>query len=175
MRKLTFKGFLAQYIKALSAQESMRLHRLVPEAATTNPRLKEPLFLYALYWDKVEVLLSAAAKYDALSEEYREMAREYTAASMDNALQNGAAELVERYQRVYKSYCSHSNRQQTDEHKKVLMRARIVQQQRVRNISSYRICKDLKLNVGNANAFLNRGDTTKVSAETARRILEYLR
>ena len=174
MRQLTFKGFLAQYIKALSMQKSMRLHSLVPEAATANPRLREPLFLYALYFNKMQVLLSAVAKYDELGEEYREMAQKYTAASMKDALQSEFSELAERYQKVYQSYCSIASRQQTEEQKKALIRTRIVQRQREQNISSYRICKELKLNVGNANAFLNKGDTTKVSAETAREILEYV-
>ena len=174
MRKLTFKGFLAQYVKALSLDKTMRLHRLVPEAATTNPRLREPLFLYALYFDKVQVLLSAAAKYDRLSKEYHEMAQTYTVASMDDALQNTFAGLADEYKKIYRSYVSIANRHQTEEQKKMLMRERIVQRQKDRNISSYRICKDLNINAGNANAFLNKGDITKVSTDTARKMLNYV-
>ncbi len=44
---------------------------------------------------------------------------------------------------------------------------------RERELTAYRICKDLDLNLGNIYAYLNRGDVAKVSRNTARRILEH--
>lgn len=52
MRELTFRGFLTQYVKHLSVQETTSLYKLAKEASSTNPRLKEPLFLYALFSQK---------------------------------------------------------------------------------------------------------------------------
>ena len=56
MRKLTFEGFLKQYVVELSGVQTASVHKLA-DCMTENPRLKEPLFLYALAFDKVDWLL----------------------------------------------------------------------------------------------------------------------
>ena len=56
MRKLTFEGFLKQYVAELSGVQTASVHKLADRMAK-NPRLKEPLFLYALTFDKVDWLL----------------------------------------------------------------------------------------------------------------------
>ena len=72
MRKLTFEGFLKQYVAELSGVQTASIHRLA-DCLSENPRLKEPLFLYALAYDKVELLLrytannTIAAEYEQLS------------------------------------------------------------------------------------------------------------
>ena len=43
-----------------------------------------------------------------------------------------------------------------------------------KNMSNYRIYKELNLNPGNANAFLKYGDVSKVSLDTARKILAFV-
>ena len=56
MRKLTFEGFLKQYVAELSGVQTASAHKMADHMAE-NPRLKEPLFLYALAFDKVDWLL----------------------------------------------------------------------------------------------------------------------
>ena len=56
MRKLTFKGFLKKYVAELAGVQTASVHKLA-DCMTENPRLKEPLFLYALAFDKVDWLL----------------------------------------------------------------------------------------------------------------------
>ena len=56
MRKLTFEGFLKQYVVELSGVQTASVHKLA-DCMTENPRLKEPLYLYALAFDKVDLLL----------------------------------------------------------------------------------------------------------------------
>ena len=46
MRKLTFEGFLKQYVAELSGVQTASVHKLA-DCLNENPRLKEPLFLYA--------------------------------------------------------------------------------------------------------------------------------
>ena len=53
MRKLTFEGFLKQYVAELSGIQTVSVHKLA-DCMTENPRLKEPLFLYVLTFDKVD-------------------------------------------------------------------------------------------------------------------------
>ena len=60
MRKLTFEGFLKQYVAELSGVQTASVHKLADRMAE-NPRLKEPLFLYALAFNKVELLLRYTA------------------------------------------------------------------------------------------------------------------
>ena len=56
MRKLTFEGFLKQYVAELSGVQTASVHKLA-DCMAENPRLKEPLFLYARAFDKVDLLL----------------------------------------------------------------------------------------------------------------------
>ena len=75
MRKLTFEGFLKQYVVELSGVQTASVHKLA-DCMTENPRLKEPLYLYALAFDKVDLLLrytvnrAVAAEYEQLSNRY---------------------------------------------------------------------------------------------------------
>ena len=40
-------------------------------------------------------------------------------------------------------------------------------------LTVYRLCKDLDLNQGNVYAYLGKGDASKVSRATARRLMEH--
>ena len=55
MRKLSFLGFLKQYLPVLSGINSLNIRALM-QMSETNPRLREPLFLYALETDKTAAL-----------------------------------------------------------------------------------------------------------------------
>lgn len=173
LRELTFKGFLSQYVRQLSEQETNSLYKLAAEASSSNPRLKEPLFLYALYTQKVDVLLLAAKDAD-LKQEYLYMAGAFTTVSMEEALQNGADEVPAEYQKVWRSYMSRKNRGKADDHTKELMRQKVKRLQEKNGVTNYRIYTDLKLNPGNLNAWLKHGDCDKVSLNTARRTLQYV-
>ena len=47
MRKLSFEGFLKRYVVELSGVQTTNVHKLA-DCLCENPRMKEPLFLYAL-------------------------------------------------------------------------------------------------------------------------------
>ena len=105
MRELTFTGFLKSYVRALSAAETNSLYKLTKEAADENPRLREPLLLYAKFTDNTDVLLRAAKK-TALYSEYKNLANRYDKAGFEAALQNATSLLPEEYKKVWKSYLS---------------------------------------------------------------------
>ena len=67
MRKLTFEGFLKQYVAELSGVQTASVHKLAA-CLNENPRLKEPLFLYALAYDKVDLLLHYTANSTVVAE-----------------------------------------------------------------------------------------------------------
>ena len=81
MRELTFKGFLAQYVKRLSKFDTNSLYKLAEEASNDNARLREPLFLFALYSGKQTVLLQATKDQNLLAE-YQKMVSQYSAQQM---------------------------------------------------------------------------------------------
>ena len=80
MRKLTFEGFLKQYVAELSGVQTASIHKLA-DCLSENPRLKEPLFLYALAYDKVELLLRYTAN-STIAAEYEQLSNRYSLAQM---------------------------------------------------------------------------------------------
>jgi len=80
MRKLTFEGFLKQYVAELSGVQTASVHKLA-DCMAENPRLKEPLFLYALTFDKVDLLLRYTAN-SAVAAEYEQLSNRYSLAQM---------------------------------------------------------------------------------------------
>ena len=173
MRALTFSGFLKQYMRALSFAHTGGLYKLAAEAASCNPRLREPLFLYALFIGKEKVLLTAARSQE-LRKEYSDMLERYDRQGMEQSLQNGDPLLPEGYVKVYRSYLSVKNRSKNDAHTRALMRTRIIQLQQEKNISTYRLYTDLHINHGNMNAYIKHGDCSKISIERARSIIVHL-
>jgi hypothetical protein len=173
MRQLTFAGFLKQYLQSLSRSGTNSIYKLTAEAASFNPRLREPLFLFSLFGKKEKVLL-AAAKTTELHKEYASMFERFSKQSMEQALRDNDYSLPNNYTKVYRSYLSFKNKNTNDAHIKKLMRDRIIRTQREKKVSNYRIYTDLNLNHGNINAYIKHCDCTKVSLNTARRIIEYI-
>lgn len=173
MRELTFRGFLTQYVRQLSAQETNSLYKLAAEASSNNPRLREPLFLYAVYSQKQAVLLQAT-KEPELRMEYHRLASLYTAEGMTELFERESPLLSAEYHKVWKSYQSRKNRGQADDHTKELMWQKVKRLQAKNGVTNYRIYTDLKLNPGNLNAWLKHGDADKVSLEIARMAVRYV-
>ena len=56
----------------------------------------------------------------------------------------------------------------------MMMYKRISEVKQAKCVTNYRIYKELNLNPGNVNAFLKNEDTSKVSVDTARKILAFV-
>ena len=173
MRELTFNGFLKQYVRSLSLANTSGLYKLAAEAASDNPRLREPLFLYAFFSGKEKVLLTAV-KSQELYEKYTNMLKRYDRQSLERALIDSDTSLPDEYTKVYRSYLAVKNRRKSDEHTKALMRDRIIRLQREKGISNYRLYTGLRINHGNMNAYIKHGDCSKVSLATARSAVAYM-
>ena len=109
MRELTFRGFLTQYVKQLSAEKTNSLYKLAAEADSSNPRLREPLLLYAVYTQKEKVLLQAT-KEPNLRTEYQRMVTLYTADMMTELFEQASPKLPAEYHKVWRSYQSRRNK-----------------------------------------------------------------
>ena len=131
MRKLTFEGFLKQYVAELSGVQTAGIHKLVA-CLNENPRLKEPLFLYTLTFDKVELLLRYTAN-STIAAEYEQLSNFYSLAQMLLLLENQSHELPEGYLKVWRSYCSVRDAALADNDTKELIHRRVLELQQKRN------------------------------------------
>lgn len=172
MRELTFKGYLTQYVRQLSYQETNSLYKLAVEASSNNPRLKEPLLLYALYSQKQDALL-LATRQSSLHADYTYLLSSYSADAMTYLFEQSSPDLPMEYHKVWRSYQSQKNKGQADNHTKELMRMKVKRLQEKKSLTNYRIYTDLKLNPGNLNAWLKHGNCDKVSLDTARMVVHY--
>ena len=173
MRQLSFKGFLYQYVQALS-QSTTNDIRLLAAEVPNNYRLVEPLVLYAASVNKREHL-KRNAKDSYLKEK----------ASLipDNMSWNGIISMLEcednkiprEFHKIYKSYLSIRDKQKSTNHTKSLVLKRTRELQKEKGITTYRLYTDLKLNHGNVHTYIKNGDVSKVSLEVAESILEYLK
>ena len=150
------------------------MQKLCSEAAYVNPRLREPLYLYAAESGKLAHLMSVC-KDKHLAVKYEKMNQQYDLISLHDALERDSADLDERYRKIWHSYQSARLRPQSDAQTKELIRHKILELRRKKGISNYRIYKDLGLNAGNFNAWLKHGDDSKISLKQARNALNYLR
>lgn len=173
MQELTFKGFLARYVRELSKSNTNSLYKLAEEASGDNPRLKAPVLLFALYSGKQTVLLQAAKDQNLLAE-YQKMVSQYSVDMMTRMLEDNDSALPNEYHKVWRSFQTQKNRGQSDDHSKELMRLKVKRLQEQSGVSNYRIYTDLNLNPGNVNSWLKHGVADKVSLKTARMILHYV-
>lgn len=168
---LTFRGFLKNYCRELSGLDTLSLKKLCSAAASEAPRVAEPLFLLALVEGKLPYLLSLASG--------TWMERPYQqAANLASSLSPTDCEALERalphrYGNVFRAYRAVRERVVADRRISGLMRKKTLDALHANNVSIYRLCKDLGLNLGNVYAYLSKGDATKVSRDTARTIMEY--
>ena len=171
MRKLTFEGFLKKYVAELAGVQTASVHKLA-DCMTENPRLKEPLFLYALTFDKVNLLLRYTANSTVVAE-YEQLSNLYSLEQMLLLLEKQSSELPESYLKVWRSYCSVRDAALADNDTKELIHRRVLELQQKKKLTNYRLYKDLKLNPGNVNAWLKHNDSSKMSLDCARQIYKY--
>lgn len=171
MRTLTFKGFLAQYVKKLSNTNSLDLQKLAAEAVHENYRLQAPLVLYAVVHEKRDLLNDFLQEKNSMKEMLGTLSL-LSADSVEQQLRSG--NLPEAYQKVWNSFLVARDAPKRDEALKAAMRKKVLRLQKEKKCSNYRVYTDLKLNPGNINSWLKTGDCTKVSYHTAERVVNYV-
>lgn len=171
MRKLTFKGFLSQYVKKLSYTNTMDLKRLADEAATSNYRLRAPLVLYSLATGREKQLLSFLKSNRATSDMQKTLL-DLSKGSLEERLASGL--VPDEYSKVWNSFLVARDAPKRDDDLKGAMRKKILSIQKEKNCSNYRVYTDLHLNPGNINSWLKNGDCTKVSYQTAEKVMNYV-
>ena len=172
MNRLSFKGYLKRYLRSLSGLDTNDIRRLADEVPN-NYRLAVPLTLYATAVGR-RGYLTKVSKCD-----YLKMTLQETSETMswnDILLaceQNNDNVLRHEYSKTYKSYLAVRDKQKIKNRSKTFTLDASRELQNKKRISTYRVYKDLRLNHGNVNAYMN-GDVTKVSSEVAESIYKYL-
>lgn len=168
MKNLTFPGFLKKYVMELSVRRTLSLSSLIEDVKNGNARLLEPLTLYAVFSGKGEryyKLISAAKLSD----------KTLFFPSPSQLLNDLKEETVPyNYVKVWKSYLSAADKQRTEDEIKSLVRSRVIQIQKEKSITNYRIYTALHLNPGNVNSWLKNGNEKKIALSTGRKILDYV-
>ena len=153
MQRLTFHRYLQRYVRSLSIANTNSIYKLVREVPD-NLRLREPLFLYAYSFNKMDVLLKASTGCPACAE-YYDLADKYQWDELLNLLEENDIRLSNEYRKVYRSYVARKNRPDVENETRRLMHKRTRKLQEQKSISNYRLYTDLKLNQSNINAYLS--------------------
>ncbi len=172
MRELTFKGFLADYVISLAEAEQGSI-RVLTREAVGNARLRAPLYLYAAVTGRTEMLLREAHG-TALFDEYAELSRKFDVDGLLAALKEQSPDLPEEYLKVWRSYESVRDAHLRDDRMKALICQKVLRLQAEKSVSTYRVCKDLRLDNANINAWLKNNASGKVSLATAKSVLRYM-
>ena len=161
MRELTFKTFLEQYLRDVSGQKTLSIHKLV-ELSNYNKRIVDALILYCALNNKIEIL----KKYIDLKEFHS-----LENINKDNYLNNQFSNYS--FIKIYQSYLRKKNTVTYDNEIKSMIREKILTIMKEKKITNYRVYKDLNANPGNINDYLKNNNVSKVSLAMAKRIYNY--
>ena len=159
MKKITFRGFLKQYLLDLSGQTSLSIHKL-SKISKKNYRLLDPLLLYCLLENKMDIF-----------DKYFDQNPDLDDLTKDNYLDDRFADYS--FQKIHQSYLRRLNINEYDLQTKTLIRDNILKMMNDKNISKYRVYTDLSLNPGNVNDYLTNGNSKKVSLDLVKKIYNY--
>lgn len=167
---LTFAGFLRSYCRELTGTQSDSLRKLCASVEDTCPAAAEAVMVFAASQGKGDYL-ARIAEDSWMGESYRSFLSELQHyPNLETYLQSSAA--PQRYAKVWAAYQAKKGAIVADRRVIALMRQKTLDAMSAGKITTYRLCKELNLNLGNAYAYLSKGDVTKVSRATARRIWE---
>ncbi len=173
MRQLTLKGYLDSYVPYLAGEDTHALTRLVRHLED-EPRLVAPLLLWATVRGRGDRLTSLL-----LSDDHRRELEVLMSLESDSLLEKALAEedprLRPEYAKVWRSFVARRDTHHRDAELKLEARRQVLALAREKNVSRYRMARDLNLNDGNLHAFLAQGKASALSLERAFELVEYLK
>lgn len=169
MRELTFKGYLLSQLKELSGVNGTSIYTF-SQLARNNARLKDVLSLYLVMYTEENLRSKLLKKFDYLNSSCEKL-KGLDDDNVGTYLQNDS---LSEYRTVYNNFLYQRNRKEQEDRLKRMMYRKIAEVKQAKCVTNYRIYKELNLNPGNVNAFLKNEDTSKVSVDTARKILSFV-
>lgn len=174
MRNLTFKGFITQHVKELSVGNTISVFKLAKEASTTNPKLVEPLLLYAVTCGKAEILL-AATKKTALNEKYQKTIDKYLAEVNENALQESVPNMPHGYKAIYNSFVDAKSKNRANDPSKEYYKKEIERISKENDLSLSLLAKKTGFKRGNTYKFFSNNQQDCLSINALKTMLAYLK
>lgn len=173
MRPLTFFGYLRTYVPRLADMDSQALSKLA-ERLSQRPRATEPLLLLAVVSGRTEETQTLLSTKPRLLAELELLTRLEMAGDLEGALEREDPRLRPEYHKVWRGYVVRRDAGRRDADLKLEARRRVLQLEKSKSVTRYRMAKDLGLNQGNLYAFLAQGNVSKLSLERAYQLVEYL-
>lgn len=161
MNKILFANYLKKYLSLVTNKKTTSVSYLFKESKN-NSRVIDPLILYCVFNNKTKILDKYTNKYSHLYSKIK------------NSNNNYESFKDYSFAKIYDSFLHESNRIVYDNDTKSKMRKNILDLKKTKKVSNYRIYTDLKLNPGNINAFIKNNNVSKVSLNTAEKIVSYL-
>lgn len=169
MKELTFEGFLDRYVRELSGFERIDLAQMAIAADCSQPRIKEPVVIYAAMKRSPETVRKLFRGTSLLNDYERYFFNRMVLSEADYKL------LPEGYQKVYRSYLSVKNKNQNELRIKALYRTNILEVRSNCTLTDYRICKELGINSGNFHSFMNQEKMDSLSLVKVRQVYELVK
>jgi len=135
MKRLSFRGFLGQYVRALSAAGTNNI-RILANEVCSNHRLVEPLILFAFANNKIDYLRSVSRDV-ILCEAIAQTPAGLSWDEVQNALNERNPMFSAEFHKVYNSYISVRDRIMSNNHTKELMHKRILDLKNAKKVSNY--------------------------------------
>ena len=168
---LTFKGFLRAYCRELTGLQTDSLKKLINASALNSPSVAEAVMVFASVQGKTDYAVRLAHG-TWMEEGYKAIATQLEQCEdIEKFLCSDFA--PERYRKVFLAYKAQKSAIDADRRVIALMHEKILDALNKSSTSIYSVCKQLGLNKGNIYAYLNSADVSKVSRDTARRILQF--
>lgn len=168
---LTFLGFLRGYCRELTGLQTDSLKKLCGSVVSEQPAAAEAVMTFAAAKGKQRYLL-ALSKGTQVENNYAAACKAIECyENVEVWLQSESA--PDRYKKVWLAYQAKRNAPENDRRVIMIMRGKTLDAMKAAGLTSYRLCKDLGLNLGNVYAYLSKGDASKVSRATARKIMEH--
>ena len=173
VKPVGFKSFLTQYAKSMSDDSSLSLSK-AERVVQQNERFLS-IFLLLLLFDekKANTLAKNPSRFPQLWERYIEVRRLYTKQDLQSL--DDYVNRLHPFDELRKAYTSYlRNVLQKKHNEKASISNEITKILQDKNISIYRVYKDLELNPGNVNDFFKNKRFEKLSIETLKIIYNYV-
>ncbi|MDR1184544.1 MAG: hypothetical protein LBK67_07085 [Coriobacteriales bacterium] len=173
MSEITLVGWLKSELTRMSGQNTLNICKLATLAKNENPRLYEPLLIYAMETGALDRLLFCIED-EKRKEEYLRVAGLCGDCGIVALTEYEIKSLPWDYRKLLLTWKAVEGKRQRIERSKRLRLERTQKLQKLKAVSNVQIYRTLNLNPGNTNAYLKHGDLSKLSLNNATRIMKYL-
>ena len=173
VRHLTFKGFITEYVKKTSAQNTISIHKILKEATTTNPKLMEPALLYVAIANKANLFLSVANKLN-VPQKYMAILETKPTNMSEQTLPQIMTNLPVAYKKVYDKYLDAKKKYSSDDPAKEFYKNEILKIAQKHNLTISAIAKTTGLKRGNAYRFFSKKQDDYLSLQLLQKAYKIL-